>query len=67
MMTPTETKSILVEALVLALTAPTQSKAEQATELAETVAATLPPEAIEECKHKALQRLLEPTQDHVVH
>lgn len=41
MMTPTETKSILVEALVLALTAPTQSKAEQATELAETVAATL--------------------------
>lgn len=66
-MTLADTKRILTEALILALTAPTQSKAEQATELAETVAATLSPEAIEECKHRAIQRLLEPPKDQVVH
>jgi len=66
-MTLTDTKSVLTEALILALTAPTQSKAEKATELAETVAATMSPEAIEECKNRAIQRLLEPNTDQVVH
>ena len=48
----------LVLALELALSAPTQEKADKATEIADAIASKLPPEQVEGCKAIALANFI---------
>jgi hypothetical protein len=51
---PTSTEEALVLALSLALTAPTDDKAKECSDMAESIAASLDASTVERCKKRAL-------------
>ena len=51
---PTSTEEALVLALSLALTAPTDDKAKECSDMAESIAASLDELTVERCKKRAL-------------